>query len=391
MKVRSITGFVHVGEDSAASRLAATAAVLAEARKRLNAAGIEVQTLRVALPEFWIWSAGFEKPLDVVFELERQAERLGIDYLSIGPLPERGPINFTHATTILEKTRRIFTSVLLSDGDGVPLRPSFPEIARTVCTLGKLPLEKFATLRFCASAFCAANIPFFPAAYAQPNEFAFALALECADLALNAAQTSDSLEDMQRRLTAAIEEKGIFIESLLQPVAQETNAYFHGCDWSLAPHPDAACSVGAAIERLSGAPFGEFGTLTAVAALTRAIKAARVKHIGFSGAFLPLLEDSRLAQRVNEGRVDLNRLLLYSTVCGSGLDTIPLSDDVQPEALAAILADLATLAQVHQKPLTARFMPVAGLKAGQTTQFDFPYLINARCLDLRGNAPALFS
>jgi len=386
MKIRSITGFVHVGPDKLESQLAAIAAVLGEARKLLNAAGYEVQTLRVALPEFWIWSAAFEDPIEAVFGIERHAERLGIDYVSVGPLPERGPVNFSHATAILEKTKRVFTSVSMTQSDGVVMREILPEIASTICELGRLPLESFATLRFCVSACCPPNIPFFPAAYGQPNEFAFALAMECADLALVAAKNSKSLEETQYRLTTAIEEHSLKFEALFAPLEKNSCAHFHGCDWSLAPHPDEACSMVAAIEAMTGATFGQFGTLTAIAALTRAVKSARVKHTGFSGAFLPVLEDRRLAQRVSEGRVDLNQLLLYSTVCGSGLDTVPLAEDVTPLAIAAVLSDLGTLAHVHEKPLTARFMPVAGLKSGQTTQFDFPYLVNAKCMQLEEGA-----
>jgi len=390
MKIRSITGFVHVGPDNASSQLQAIAAVLSEARKLLNAAGYEVQTLRIALPSFWIWSAAFEDPIETVYEIERHAERLGIDYVSIGPLPERGTVNFSHAVQILEKTKRIFTSVAMTDSNGELMREMLPEIAQTICDLGKLPLESFATLRFCVSACCQPNIPFFPAAYAQPNEFAFALAMECADMALTAAKASKSIEETQYRLTTAIEEHSLKFEQLFAPLEKNACSTFHGCDWSLAPYPDEACSMVAAIETMTGTTFGQFGSLTAVAALTRAVKAARVKHIGFSGAFLPVLEDSRLARRVKEGQVDLNRLLLYSTVCGSGLDTIPLADDVSALSIAAILSDLGTLAQVHEKPLTARFMPVAGLKAGQTTQFDFPYLVNAKSMELAPGASIEF-
>lgn len=390
MKIRSITGFVHVGPENVSSQLQSIAVVLQEARKLLIAAGYEVQTLRVALPAFWIWSAAFEDPIEAVFDIERQAERLGIDYVSIGPLPERGTVNFSHAIRILERTKRVFTSVSMTETDGELMRGVLPEIARTVCDLGKLPLESFATLRFCVSACCQPNIPFFPAAYAQPNEFAFALAMECADLAQTAARASESIEETQYRLTTAIEEHSLKFEMMFAPVEKNTCSTFHGCDWSLAPHPDEACSLVAAIEAMTGGVFGAFGSLTAVASLTRAVKAARVKHTGFSGVFLPVLEDRRLAQRVSEGQVDLNRLMLYSTVCGSGLDTIPLSGDVSHSAIAAVLSDLGTLAQVHEKPLTARFMPVAGLKRGQMTAFDFPYMVNAKCLELSEGAGSEF-
>jgi len=115
-----------------------------------------------------------------------------------------------------------------------------------------------------------------------------------------------------------------------------------------------------------------------------------VKHTGFSGIFLPLLEDHILAQRTSEDRFDLQTLLLYCTVCGAGLDTIPLPEDVSTVAMAAMLMDVATLASVHRKPLTVRFMPTVGLKLGDRTQFDFPFLINAKTMKLSGGNTKLF-
>jgi hypothetical protein len=79
----------------------------------------------------------------------------------------------------------------------------------------------------------------------------------------------------------------------------------------------------------------------------------------------------------------LDSLLLYSTVCGTGLDTIPLPGDVTVDELSAILLDVATLSLVADKPLTARLMPIPGKKAGDLTTFDFPYFANARIMDIR--------
>jgi uncharacterized protein (UPF0210 family) len=99
---------------------------------------------------------------------------------------------------------------------------------------------------------------------------------------------------------------------------------------------------------------------------------------------LPVLEDQVLAQRSGEGLYGLDSLLLYSAVCGTGLDTVPLPGDVSVDELAAILLDVSTLALVADKPLTARLMPIPGKQAGELTDFDFPYFANGRVLDVRG-------
>ena len=59
---------------------------------------------------------------------------------------------------------------------------------------------------------------------------------------------------------------------------------------------------------------------------------------------------------------------------------MPLPGDVSVEALAAILLDVAALAQRLAKPLTARLMPVPGKQAGEPTTFDFPYFSNSHVL-----------
>lgn len=76
-------------------------------------------------------------------------------------------------------------------------------------------------------------------------------------------------------------------------------------------------------------------------------------------------------------------LLLYSAVCGTGLDTIALPGDTSEEQLSAILIDLASLSSRLGKPLTARLMPIPGKQAGDPTGFDFAYFANSRVMPLR--------
>src|SRR5260370_12677798 len=145
----------------------------------------------------------------------------------------------------------------------------------------------------------------------------------------------------------------------------------------LAPAPSGDVSSGAAMETLTTQPFGVSGTLTAAATITAAVKDVKVKQTGYSGLMLPILEDSRLAQRWSEGRISIDALLSYSAVCGTGLDTIPLPGDVSAEELSLIISDMASLAYKWHKPLSARLLPVLGKGWGEVTEFDDPYLVNS--------------
>jgi uncharacterized protein len=92
-----------------------------------------------------------------------------------------------------------------------------------------------------------------------------------------------------------------------------------------------------------------------------------------------------LLKEVRKEILSVKDLLLFSTVCGTGLDTIPLPGDTTTSQIAAVLLDLTTLAQRLDKPLTARLMPVPGKQAGEMTQFSFPYFANSRVLPLEAD------
>jgi len=100
---------------------------------------------------------------------------------------------------------------------------------------------------------------------------------------------------------------------------------------------------------------------------------------------LPVLEDATLAARAADGSLTIKDLLLYSAVCGTGLDTVPLPGEVTLGQLTAILLDLAALALRLDKPLTARLMPIPGKVAGDPTGFDFPFFANSRVLALKAD------
>ena len=59
---------------------------------------------------------------------------------------------------------------------------------------------------------------------------------------------------------------------------------------------------------------------------------------GYCGLMLPVLEDPVLAQRAGEGRYSVRDLLLYSSVCGTGLDVVPVPGDTRRRRWSACCA-----------------------------------------------------
>jgi hypothetical protein len=154
-------------------------------------------------------------------------------------------------------------------------------------------------------------------------------------------------------------------------------------DFSLAPFPAESQSLGAAFERLGVPAIGLHGSLAAAAILTEAISRADFPRTGFSGLMMPVLEDAVLARRAAEGTLTVKDVLLYSAVCGTGLDTIPLPGDTSVEQVYPLLLDLCALALRLDKPLTARLMPIPGKRAGEDTHFDFDFLGNGKVMLLQ--------
>jgi uncharacterized protein (UPF0210 family) len=203
-------------------------------------------------------------------------------------------------------------------------------------------------------------------------------------LAVTALGEAGSLDEARERLVAAIEAGAGQIEAAVRPLAHQQGYRFTGIDFSLAPFPEESRSIGAAIERLGVDRFGASGTLFAASFLTECLRRAETPRCGFNGLMLPVLEDATMASRSRENLFSINDLLLYSAVCGTGLDTVPLPGDVSEEELAGILLDVAALALRLDKPLTARLMPIPGARAGDLTEFNFAYFANGRVLDTKG-------
>ena len=143
-------------------------------------------------------------------------------------------------------------------------------------------------------------------------------------------------------------------------------------------------SVTAIFEAAGTVRFGETGTLAFAAALTRGLQLAAVslKTTGYNGLMLPVLEDRLLGNRVEQGLVDVSKILAFSAVCGTGLDVIPLPGDLTLPHLENLLYDVAALSARYRKPLSARLFPVPGRRAGEKTTFESPYLTNTTIMSV---------
>jgi hypothetical protein len=233
------------------------------------------------------------------------------------------------------------------------------------------------------------GLPFFPAACAadvsNPDAPAaitgFALGLENGDWCQAALRQAHGLAGIHQAIRDVMLPSLQALERLCEEQCQALNLPYLGIDTSFNPSLDPDGSVGKAFEFLpevSG--FGGSGTLAAVAASTRALQSLPIKQVGYCGLMLPVCEDAHLAALSADGdrRLSLALLLQLSSVCGVGLDTVPVPGDVTPARLASLFLDVAALATRWDKPLSCRVFPLPGCKAGDRTDFaDNPHLVDA--------------
>jgi uncharacterized protein (UPF0210 family) len=389
MKIRSITCFFDAQNPLDAGELRRLGEFAASAKAAYEAAGVAVQTLRLATGPFSQTlrqlknGSGLERQaVQFARDLEDAARQNGFEYISIGPVVPADPQGYALIPGVLAATQAIFTSGLMTTkGGGVSLR-AVNACAQVIHRTAGITEDGFTNLRFAALANVTAGSPFFPAAYHRGGPPAFALATEAASLAVQAFTRARSVLAGRRELSAAIESHAQQLEKIASLLQSKHGLHFGGIDFSLAPFPEESDSLGTALERLGTPAVGLPGTLAAAAILTDAIDRARFQRAGFSGLMLPVLEDFTLAKRAAEGTLDVENLLLYSAVCGAGLDTVPLPGDTPASAMAALLLDLACLAQRLRKPLTARLMPIPGKTTGEPIQFDFSFFANSRVMAL---------
>lgn len=381
MKIRSITYFCNPGWPLDEARLRAAGRFLEEAKAAFEAGGYQVQTTRLATRPFpaMLGVENIAAAPRLAAELGRCLTQIGVAYAALGPAQPEIPASYDLIPEAIAASQNVFFSGLMADaGRGLSLE-AVAACARVIVRCAPLTPDGFANLRFAALANVPPGAPFFPAAYWQADEPAFALATEAADLALEAFEAARHLEAGRAALIASLEKHG----RQLARIAETLACRFLGIDFSLAPYPDDRLSLGAAVEALGVPRLGLHGSLAAAALLTEAIERARFPRTGFSGFMQPVLEDAVLARRAAEGTLTIKDALLYSAVCGTGLDTIPLPGEVSAEAVSALLLDLAALALRLDKPLTARLMPIPGKRAGDPTGFDFAFFANSRVMALQ--------
>ncbi|MHB8600003.1 MAG: DUF711 family protein [Ktedonobacteraceae bacterium] len=359
---------------------------LQTAQTRFTEAGYEVQTVRLSthplFADLGAWSSLALRKY--ARELQDMLDDAAISFCSLGPAQAAHPDfpleRIDLLADLIAETSVLNASVQLADvAHGLRAEAAMP-IARLMKRLASETEEGFGNFRFAMLACVPPGGPFFPAAYHE-GPGSLSIGLQGAGIVANALRACANEEQLplnlihaSERVRAMLIEQAMLVVEPGQQLAREHELRFGGIDVS--PAPMGEDSIVGAMELCGYGQFGTAGTLAVAAALTSALKSTGLPTCGYCGLMLPVLEDALLGQRWAEGLVNAHQLLLYSAVCGTGLDTVPLPGDIGAESIAHLLLDVATLAVRLQKPLSARLFPAPGKKIGDYTTFTSPYLTN---------------
>jgi uncharacterized protein len=377
-KVRAITGFVRLDRATYRKEIVDALVVLRKVESEFESSGYEVETLRLTTQPLAELVAGLSEEQALAFLAQLDELSVKEKFLpNVGPgmlHDADDPATMNLLERALSKLPNIEASAIIADEAGIHWK-TIRRTAELVKYVSQHSPRSQGTFNFTATAMVKPFAPFFPGSYHTGTGRQFAIGFEGANVVRDVfAKDKGNAQTAMADLTAELTRHASVAAAVGKKVAAETGWAYLGVDPTPAPSEDV--SIGAAIEAFTGAKFGSSGTLTAARIITAAVQAVPEKQVGYSGLMVPVMEDKLLAQRWAESTYNIDSLLAYSAVCGTGLDTIPLPGNISTEQLERIFGDVASLATKWNKPLSARLQPIQDKKAGDQTDFQNPYLFN---------------
>ena len=343
--------------------------------------GYQVQTIRMSTQP---WNEYAKTKHDIITHTKRLDQWIhdeGIDYFNIGPAADKKHISWI--PEILSTISNGFSTAIICDHENM-FYDHIEEAAKIIKKNAEIEPQGFTNLRFAALCNVKPFTPFFPASYHQQSPPSFGIGFENSDLVYQAFKNAGNLRDASYHLRKTFIERYQAIQQIAIKISENNHIIYDGIDTSISTSIDEHESIAYAYEYLlKGYHFGQPATLSISKTITDIIQQLPIKKTGYCGLMLPVLEDHGLAMRNMQGCFSIADLLHYSSVCGTGLDTIPLPGDCTIDEIKNILYDVATLSIKLKKPLSARLMPIPGKKPGDMTEFSFQYFKNSTVMNPR--------
>jgi uncharacterized protein (UPF0210 family) len=380
MKIRTITvGLPGLPTPEAVCEAGKKLGQLAE---HFQSKGYVVQSRRIAF-EHWDNGLGNLQESDrsrLLSEIDSACADAAIDFCSLGVA--RRAAHIEHMAEVLLRSRCLNGCAEIVSTRAPLDEDTINAAAAAIRYLASGSGNGFGNFRFGAGCSLAPGTPFFPGSYHDDIRMSFSIGFENSDILVDsfrasAASPADAEQELSRRLSAEYVKVAGAAESLSETLA----LHFKGLDTSIVPSVTPEESIVEAFGAL-GTRFGSPGTLALCSLVTAAVKCVPVRQVGYCGIMLPVLEDVGLADAATQGRVGITGLIAWSSVCGVGVDMVPLPGDTDAKQLAALIRDVGTMSLRLTKPLSVRVLPIPGRRAGEITAFDSPYVCNAAILPI---------
>ncbi len=288
---------------------------------------------------------------------------------------------------ILKKFPNAFVNFIVADNNRInPFAAK--QCAETILNISKLSNNGYDNFRLGVSLKPNPNTPFFPFSYSTKDN-SFSLAIETTQFFLNVLKQNKEKSLIEKRdlLINEISPIILNIENLANSNINDKSFSYGGMDISLSPYPNENISVIEILTELGLDDIGSKGTLFYTGFITeiikKIIKKTNIKPTGFNGVMYSLLEDNLMCEANNKKLISIDQIMSYSTLCGCGLDMIPISGNILIEELASMIMDIGMIALKLNKPLGVRVLPIPNKEENEFTSFDMDFLTNTRVMKLK--------
>jgi len=376
MKIRTITSGFEYNNDFKEKKFSEIAELTNKLSDTFIGNGYQVQTKRISTQPWGKYAKTKDELIESVKTIHDWSKKYNIDYFNIGPTSNQKQIS--SLSNVIKTFKNGFCTSIICNNQEL-FYDNIYETSNLIIENSKLESQGFANLQFAALCNIEPLTPFYPASY-HKGPPSFGIGLENSDILYKIFNKTDSIDELKNNLLDAFNTEYTPIERIAYEFSEKHDLIFNGIDVSISSSIHPKESIAYAFEQLNIDNFGQPATLDIAKIITDVLKQKKKKKIGYNGLMLPVLEDHGLATRNKQNKITITSLLLYSAVCGTGLDTIPLPGDITIQQISNILIDVASLSIKLNKPLSARLMPIPGKKTGDLTEFDFEYFLNSRVM-----------
>ncbi|MEO0288290.1 MAG: DUF711 family protein [candidate division WOR-3 bacterium] len=367
MKIRTITLFYNFKEYKIKKNLIRKIENIKRIHNDAKEKNFTVQTLRLSTNVASL-NIDFRTKNSIIKDLQEILKEQKIEFFNIGK------VNHLEINKTIKIFEKFNVSAFFEIDTGYFDEKSLIKGAKLIKELSYInPLKNF---NFGISFNIPSGTPFFPSSFSTKD--GFSIGFENGDLLQNIFKNVKNFSEIENKLEKDLYQRYKLFENFFEKESKKRNLEFLGLDLSFAPGIKKSESVYEAFYILKKNILRKnLNDISIAGAITTALKNLKIKKTGYCGLMLPLSEDYRLSKMSFENSIRIKDLLLLSSVCGCGIDTVPISIDSKNEFIESLIIDSYTISKKWKKPLQLRVLPVHNK---EIVMFNSKYLLKTKFL-----------